>query len=133
MRNIHLTLIALFLLSCNQQSSDKVKTEVEEVKKAQTEFEVTEVPNVDQGAEAYFSPDGKSLIFNGKMEGDEGFYVYTVNVDGTNLKKINDKGEDACSYFHPDGNSLIWTSTRDNVDMQFCCSANEAQFHHQLH
>jgi len=81
------------------------------------EFKIWKVPNVLEGAECYFSPNGKTLIFNGKMETDKTHMVYTVNIDGSDLKRINDKGADACSYFYPDGKSLLWTSTRDNLDM----------------
>lgn len=75
------------------------------------------VPNTGDGAEAYFSPDSKTLIYNGKGEEDSTYLVYTINIDGTNKKRISNKGENACSFFHPDGKSVIWTSTRDNLDM----------------
>ena len=81
------------------------------------ELPVRQLPGVTEGAEGYFSPDSKSLIFNGKQSGDDGFHVYTINIDGSQLKRINDRGADACSYFRPDGNGLIWTSTRDNLDL----------------
>ncbi len=80
-------------------------------------FPVWKVPNVAEGAECYFSPDGRSLVFNGKMDGDPNHQVYTVGIDGTGLKRINARGSDACSYFHPDGKGLIWTSTRDHLDL----------------
>ena len=81
------------------------------------EFKIWKIPNVTNGAESYFSPDGKTLIYNGKEGTDTTHYVYTINIDGTNRKKINDKGSDACSYFNPNGKALIWTSTRDNLDL----------------
>lgn len=81
------------------------------------EFNIWKVPNVIEGAECYFSPNGKTLIFNGKMESDKTHMVYTVNIDGTELKRINNIGADACSYYNPNGKSLLWTSTRDNLDM----------------
>lgn len=113
-------LVAIILASCtgknsntNEESND-AKVADEQTK----ELKVWKVPNVKEGAEAYFSPDDKSLIFNGKnTEDDIVHMVYTVNIDGTNLKRINDKGADACSYYHPNGESLIWTSTRDNLEM----------------
>lgn len=83
----------------------------------QKEFRVWKVPNIDNGAEFYFSPDGKSMIGNAKFGDDSAHFVYTMNIDGTNIKKINDKGEDACSYYFPCGTKLIWTSTRDNIDL----------------
>ncbi len=84
---------------------------------ASGEFKTWKIPNVDNGAEFYFSPDGMSLIGNAKFEGDSSHQVYTLNIDGTNIKNINREGEDACSYYFPDGQRLIWTSTRDNQDM----------------
>ena len=83
----------------------------------QKEFKVWQIPNVDEGAEFYFSPDGKSMIGNAKFKGDPVHQVYTFNIDGTNILRINDKGEDACSYYSSDGKRLLYTSTRDNLDM----------------
>jgi TolB protein len=81
------------------------------------ELKVWKVPGAPEGAECYFSPDSKSLIYNARVEGDKNFRVHTVNIDGSNLRRINDKGADACSFFRPDGQGLIWTSTRDNLDL----------------
>ncbi len=81
------------------------------------QFKVWQVPNIEQGAEFYFSPDGKSLIGNAKQPGDTTFYVYTVSIDGKEIRKINDNGEDACSFYFPDGKKLIYTSTKDNPDL----------------
>ncbi len=61
----------------------------------QQELKVWKVPNIGNAAEAYFSPDCKTLICNAKREGDTDFMVYTVNVDGTDIRRINNKGADA--------------------------------------
>jgi len=79
---------------------------------------VWRVPNISEGAECYFSPDGQSLIYNGKEAGDPTHQVYTIRLDGSDRRRINDKGADACSYWRPDGKGLIWTSTRDHLDMK---------------
>jgi len=81
------------------------------------ELDVTRIPHQGQGAEFYFGPDGKTLIGNAKLEGDETHYVYTMSVADGKMVKINDKGEDACSHFFPDGKRLIWTSTRDLTNL----------------
>lgn len=81
------------------------------------ELPVWKIPNVDEGAEFYFSPDGKSLIGNAKFSTDSVHQVYTFNTDGKNILRINNKGEDACSFYFPDGKRLIFTTTRDNLDM----------------
>jgi Tol biopolymer transport system component len=75
------------------------------------------VPNLGQAAECYFSPDGKSLIGNAKLEGDAQHQTYTFGIDGSNIRRINDKGADACSFFFPDGKRVLFTSTRDRLDL----------------
>ena len=108
---IIVSLITAFLFTVN------IKAQTENTNEEGKEFKVWKVPNVSNGAEFYFSPDGKSMIGNAKFEGDSSHQVYTMKIDGTNLKKINGIGEDACSYYFPDGQKLIWTSTRDNLDL----------------
>ena len=81
------------------------------------ELDVRRIPHKGEGAEFYFSPDGKTLIGNAKLEGDKSHHVYTMRIDDGEMVKINGKGEDACSHFYPDGKRLIWTSTRDLTDL----------------
>lgn len=110
----------------NQDKQDKVQSnndnpEQQEAVKQDDKIEkykVTRIPHPGKAAEAYFSPDGKSLIFNSIQDDDgELHHVYTMRTDGTQLKRINNRGEDACSYYFPDGKRIVWTSTRDNLDM----------------
>ncbi|OGL40552.1 MAG: hypothetical protein A3C43_01445 [Candidatus Schekmanbacteria bacterium RIFCSPHIGHO2_02_FULL_38_11] len=86
------------------------------------ELPVTHIPNLPKAAESYFSPDGKSLICQAQMPSDPGietnaYHAYTANIDGTNIHRINDKGEDACNFYFPDNKKIVWTSTKDNLDM----------------
>lgn len=99
------------ILLCFGQNANQAQT------KEQKEFKVWNVPNIVEGAEFYFSPDGKSLIGNAKLNGDVVHQVYTANIDGTNILRINNKGEDACSFYFPDGKHLLFTSTKDNLDL----------------
>jgi Tol biopolymer transport system component len=79
------------------------------------ELPVRVVPGFFSAAESYFSPDGRRLILNARLiEGEEEYHVYTVHLDGTDIRRINSLGADACSYFFPDNQRLIFTSTRDN-------------------
>jgi hypothetical protein len=81
------------------------------------ELPVHRIPNLGQGAEFYFAPDSKRIIGNAKRDGDSSYHVYTLNIDGTDIRRINDRGEDACSFFFPDGQRLLWTSTRDHPEL----------------
>ena len=83
----------------------------------QKEFKIWAIPNITEGAEFYYSPDGKRMIGNVKLGDDKVHQVYTFNIDGTDIVKINNIGEDACSYYMPDGKRLLFTSTRDNLNM----------------
>lgn len=60
-------------------------------------------------AEAYFSPDGKKLIFQGRKKGCD--QIYTMNVDGSDRELIsNEGGRNTCSYFiSPD--RILYSST----------------------
>ncbi len=79
------------------------------------ELPVRQVPAFYSAAEAYFSPDGQRLILNARLdEKEDEYHVYTVKLDGAAVRRINDKGADACSYFFPDGKRVVFTSTRDN-------------------
>jgi Tol biopolymer transport system component len=75
------------------------------------------IPNLPEAAEWYFAPDGKFLIGNAKGPADAAYHVYVSSFDGTDIRRINGTGEDACSYFFPDEKHLLWTSTRDWPDL----------------
>ncbi len=83
----------------------------------ENEFRTWEIPNVEEGAEFYFSPDGKSMIGNAKFDSDKVHQVYTFTIEGKNIVKINNAGEDACSFYFPDGKRLIYTSTKDHLEL----------------
>lgn len=75
------------------------------------------IPNLGEAAEWYFSPDGKFLVGNAKQAGDAAHHVYVASFDGSDIRRINGLGEDACSFFYPDGRRVLWTSTRDRPDL----------------
>ncbi|MBT8445440.1 MAG: PD40 domain-containing protein, partial [Gammaproteobacteria bacterium] len=90
----------------------------------ENELPTWKIPNIPRAAEAYYAPDNLHVIAQTqdpdalKAEGrDSGALTYTFTDQGENVRRINDRGQDACSYFLPDGSGLIWTSTRDNMDM----------------
>ncbi|MBI3555532.1 MAG: PD40 domain-containing protein [Deltaproteobacteria bacterium] len=64
-------------------------------------------------AEAYFSPDGKKLIFQGHTPAQGCDQVYTMNVDGTDRKLVSVKGgRNTCSYFLND-KRVLFSSTHE--------------------
>ena len=88
------------------------------VSTAGRELPVERVPGFYSAAEAYFSPDGRSLILNGRRtEQEADYHVYTIRLGGQHVQQVNGAGADACAYYFPSGERLIWTSTRDHLDL----------------
>src|SRR3979411_960057 len=57
-----------------------------------------------ENAEAYFSFDGKQLIFQSKRDGRACDQIYSMNIDGSNVRMVsNGEGRTTCSYFFKDG------------------------------
>ena len=51
-----------------------------------------------ENAEAYFSFDGKQLIFQSKRDGSACDQIYRMNIDGSNVKMVsNGQGRTTCS------------------------------------
>ncbi len=65
-----------------------------------------------ENAEAYFSPDGRQLIFQSTRDGHGCDQIYTMNIDGSNVKMIsNGEGRTTCAYFLPNGRRVLYSST----------------------
>jgi Tol biopolymer transport system component len=65
-----------------------------------------------ENAEAYFSLDGKQIIFQSTREPYKCDQEFTMNADGSNVKLISTgRGRTTCGYFTPDGKRLIYAST----------------------
>jgi Tol biopolymer transport system component len=65
-----------------------------------------------ENAEAYWSPDGKRLIFQstrGDLKCDQ---IFIMNADGSDQHMVSTgKGRTTCGYFLPDGNHILYAST----------------------
>jgi Tol biopolymer transport system component len=65
-----------------------------------------------ENAEAYFSADGKQLIFQSTREGHDCDQIYSMNVDGSNAKMLSTgTGRTTCSYFFPGQKRILYSST----------------------
>jgi TolB protein len=65
-----------------------------------------------QNAEAYFSADGKKLIYqssHGDVKCDQ---IFIMNIDGSDQHMVSTgKGRTTCAYFYPDGKKILYAST----------------------
>jgi Tol biopolymer transport system component len=65
-----------------------------------------------ENAEAYFSFDGTRLIFQSTRDGAACDQQYTMNIDGSGLRRVsNGEGRTTCGYFSPDGREIFYAST----------------------
>ena len=65
-----------------------------------------------RNGEAYFSPDMKSICFQGVLGDCPHYQIFVKRLDGTRLVRVSPgQGLTTCAYFSPDGKDLIWAST----------------------
>jgi TolB protein len=77
---------------------------------------VRQLTNGGENAEAYFSFDGRQLIFQ-STAGHGCDQIYTINVDGSGRRLVSTgKGRTTCSYFYPNGKSILYASTHRGGD-----------------
>ncbi len=73
---------------------------------------VTQLTFGGENAEAYFSFDGRRLIFQSTREGVRCDQIFTMNVDGSDVSMVsNGEGRTTCGYYLPDGRSIVYAST----------------------
>ena len=65
-----------------------------------------------ENAEAYFSSDGKRLVFQSTRTGVPCDQIYTINIDGTDERRVSTgEGRTTCGYFYPGGKAIVYAST----------------------
>jgi len=65
-----------------------------------------------QNAEAYFSADGRQLIFQSQRDGRACDQISMMNVDGSNVQMVSTGGVlTTCSYFFPNRQRILYSST----------------------
>src|SRR3982751_4177620 len=65
-----------------------------------------------ENAEAYFSFDGKKLIFQSKRDGRGCDQIFSMKTDGSDVRRVsNGEGRTTCSYFFKGGKKVLYAST----------------------
>ena len=67
-----------------------------------------------ENAEAYFSYDGKRLVFMSTREPYKCDQIFTMNADGSDQKlESTGKGRTTCGFFYADGKHVLYSSTHE--------------------
>jgi Tol biopolymer transport system component len=96
------------------ETTTSIKTSDKELKKEQIFLTNIKQITIDgeKNGEAYFSPDGREIIFQGIRKGDKFYQIYKMDNKGNNIKLISTgKGKTTCSYFSPNGKKIIYASS----------------------
>lgn len=67
-----------------------------------------------RAGEAYFSPDGKKIIFQAeeKGTGNPFYQIFTYDLETKKFQRVSTgAGKTTCSYFSPDGKKIIFASS----------------------
>ncbi|MCS7185754.1 MAG: hypothetical protein RMK89_02235, partial [Armatimonadota bacterium] len=63
-------------------------------------------------AEAYWSPDGKWLVFQSTRPPYKADQIFIMSSDGSQVRVVSTgKGRTTCGYFTPDGKAVIFSTT----------------------
>lgn len=73
---------------------------------------VTQLTFDGDNGEAYFSRDGRKLIFQSDRGGYGCDKIWTMNVDGSEMRMVSPgRGAHTCSFFFPEGGKIVFAST----------------------
>src|ERR1700752_3389690 len=78
---------------------------------------VRQLTDGGSNAEAYWSPDGKRLIFQSTRKPYDCDQIFIMNADGSDPHLVSTgKGRTTCGYFLHDGKHIVYASTHGVSD-----------------
>ena len=71
----------------------------------------------ERAGEAYFSPDGRSIIFQAVPQGEAHYQIYTMGLDAlTPLRVSTGRGACTCGFYRPDGLKILFASSHEALE-----------------
>jgi len=72
----------------------------------------------EKAGEAYFSPDGNTIIFQAMPMGKKQFQIFTMRLDSDSPVLVSTgKGACTCAYFRPDGKKILFASSHESPEI----------------
>lgn len=109
MKSFCFLIAAALLYACAAPAPDRSETD------AAREKHLANLKQLTFGgsnAEAYFSADGKKLIFQSTRPPHACDQIFMMDIDGRNVRLLSSgKGRTTCPFFFPDGKRFIYAST----------------------
>lgn len=69
----------------------------------------------EKAGEAYFSPNGKNIIFQAVPKKEKHYQIYTMNIkEGIPRMVSTGRGACTCAFFRPDGKKIIFASSHED-------------------
>ena len=82
-----------------------------------------QLTNGGENAEAYFSGDGRRLIFQSTRDGRSCDQEYIMNIDGTGVRRVSTgTGKTTCGFFYANDHRILFGSSHSE-QKDACCSA----------
>jgi len=91
-----------------------------------------------RSGEGYFSPDGKSLIFQSEREPGNPFYqIYTLDLESGESRRVSPgTGKTTCAFFRPGSDEIIFASThldpeavaKQKAELEFRAAGKERRY-----
>ncbi|MFS8563181.1 MAG: DPP IV N-terminal domain-containing protein [Rhabdochlamydiaceae bacterium] len=92
-----------------------VESTQEEVYLQNIQQVTSSVMGFDKAGEAYFSPDGESIIFQAVPVGKKDYQIYTMNLNTRSPVMVSTgKGRCTCGFYRPDGKKIIFASSHES-------------------
>src|ERR1700681_1387333 len=111
-------LLAAFAFAAEPSDWDKAEsTHLKNIKQLTSDYV--------RAGEGYFSPDGKTIIFQAeeKDTGNPFYQIFTMDLERGRPRRVSTGvGKTTCSFFRPDGKKIIFASSHLDPDAKKHCA-----------
>src|SRR5437762_3318388 len=109
-------LSAMLFVACLTPSADPADWKKAESRYLENIRQLTFDDVFARAGEGYFSPDGKTIIFQAeeKGSGNPFYQIFTMDLATSKFRRVSPGvGKTTCSYFAPDGKKIIFARSEE--------------------